>query len=218
MSRLLLFVALVALSQGLRSQQLYAEWGQVISSFDYENSAGGTLENLQSNGASYLNAGYAFQLPGDKVNILLGAVLNTYGAVASDALLDNYFEWNVSYAGLQTGMVYYFSRSKAFEFYLKPTVSLEYLVRGTQILNNQVFNLSGEDEFDALLWVPRLGLGVQYPISNKAALYLSYHYGRSFALANARPEDNEKLSINMHAVGLGIVIQLPGCNCAFKSF
>lgn len=211
-------VVMFILSHSVSAQLLYAEWGQTISSFDYENSAGGTLENLQSEGASYLKAGYQFQLRGDKTTINVGAMLSTYGAVASDAILDNYFEWNVSYAGIQTGLTYYFAQSKSFQFYIRPSVSIEYLVRGRQTLNNQVFNLSGEDEFDNLIWVPRMGVGIQYPISRKAALYLTYQYGRSFSLVNARPEDNEKLSINMHSVGFGIVIQLPGCNCAFKSF
>ncbi len=213
-----LIVSLVLLSKSVKSQLLYAEWGQTISSFDYENSDGGTLENLQSKIASYIYAGYQFQLPGDKVTITVGGVLDTYGAKASDALLDNYFEWEVSYAGIQTGLFYYFARSRAFQFYIRPTVSFEYLVRGTQTLNNQVFDLSGEDEFDNLLLVPRMGIGIQYPISNKAALYLNYAYGRSFSLAKTRPEDNEKLNINTHSVGIGIVIQLPGCHCAFKSF
>ncbi|MCW5515332.1 PorT family protein [Muriicola sp. Z0-33] len=218
MRRLALFIFLFFLSKSVTSQLLYAEWGQTISSFDYENSAGGTLENLQSKIGSYINVGYQFQLPGDRTTIGLGAVFNTYGAVASDALLDNYFNWDVSYAGIQTGLTYYFARSKAFQFYVRPKVSLEYLVRGTQTLNNQVFDLSGEDEFDNFLLVPGLGVGLQYPISNKAAIYFNYNFGRSFSLVDSNPEDDENLNMNMHNIGLGIVIQLPGCNCAFKSF
>ncbi|MGD1946988.1 MAG: hypothetical protein ACFB0A_12175 [Croceivirga sp.] len=218
MKKLVLLVVMFLFSELTSAQSLYAEWGQTISSFDYKNSAGGTLENLQSKSATYLSAGYHFQLKGEKASIVLGGVFNSYGAVASDALLDNFFEWDVSYAGLQTGLSYYFARSKAFQFFIKPTISLEYLVRGTQTLNNQVFNLSGEDEFDNFLLVPRIGLGLQYPVSNKAALYLTYHYGRSFSLVNASPQDNETLNINMHNIGIGIIIQLPGCNCAFRNF
>lgn len=202
----------------VEAQFLYAEIGQTISSFDYQNSAGGTLENLQSKNASYLNVGYQVQLPGDKMNIIIGGVLTNYGAVASDALLDNYFEWDITYAGIQTGLSYSFAQSRSFQFFVKPTVSLEYLVRGTQTLNNQVFDLSGEDEFNNLLLVPRMALGVQYPISNKAAISLNYSFGRTYSLVNSSPEDNEKLSINMHNIGIGIVIQLPGCNCAFNNF
>ena len=119
---------------------------------------------------------------------------------------------------METGLTYYFARSRSFQFYIKPTLSLEYLIRGTQTLNNLVFTLSGEDEFDNLLLVPRMAIGLQYPISNKAALFLNYSYGRSFSLVNARPEDNEQLNINMHQIGIGILIQLPGCRCAFKNF
>ncbi|CAN0603436.1 unnamed protein product, partial [Ectocarpus sp. 12 AP-2014] len=118
----------------------------------------------------------------------------------------------------QTGLHYEIARAKDFRFFIRPTFSLEYLLRGTQTLNNQVFNLSGEDEFSNLMAVPRMGIGAQYPISRKAALYLHYSYGRSFSLVNSRPEDNETLNINMHNIGIGIVIMLPGCNCAFNSF
>ena len=218
MRRFAIFISLFFISKSVASQLLYAEWGQTISSFDYENSAGGTLGNLQSKTGSYFNVGYQFQLPGDKMTIGLGAVFNTSGAVASDALLDNYFNWDVSYAGIQTGLTFYFARSKSFQFYVKPTVSFEYLIRGTQTLNNQVFDLTGETEFDNFILVPRLGVGLQYPISNKAAIHLNYNFGRSFSLMDSNPEDDENLNMNMHNIGLGIIIQLPGCNCAFKSF
>jgi opacity protein-like surface antigen len=214
------WLALVYLLGSLSAfgQLMHVEVGQTISSFGYRNSMGGTLENLQATNATYLGAAYLFQLPGEKLYVILGAMLNNYGAVASDALRDNFFEWDVTYAGLQTGLHYTFARSKDFQFFVRPTATLEYLVRGTQTLNNQVFDLSGEDEFDNFLVVPRLGVGVQYPISNKAALYLQYSYGRSFSLVNSNPNDNEKLNINMHNIGIGMVIQLPGCNCAFNQF
>ncbi len=218
MKRFMIMATFLLFSKSVSSQLLYAEWGQTISSFDYENSAGGTLENLQPTIASYIKAGYQFPLGGEAMTLTLGGSLHTYGAQASDALLDNYFEWNVSYVGMETGLTYYFARSRSFQFYIKPTLSLEYLIRGTQTLNNLVFTLSGEDEFDNLLLVPRMAIGLQYPISNKAALFLNYSYGRSFSLVNARPEDNEQLNINMHQIGIGILIQLPGCRCAFKNF
>ena len=202
----------------VNGQLMFVEIGETISSFDYQNSLGGTLENLQPKNASYLNAGYQVQLPGDKMNIVIGGVLTNYGAIASDALLDNFFEWDITYTGIQTGISYSFARSRAFQFFVKPTISLEYLVRGTQTLNNQAFDLRGEDEFSNLLLVPRIAVGMQYPISNKAALFLSYNFGRTYSLVNSSLDDNEKLSINTHNIGIGIVIQLPGCSCAFNNF
>jgi hypothetical protein len=199
-------------------QSLYAEFGQSVTSFDYQNSIGGTIENLQNATTSYLGAGYAFQLPGDNAYVEVGGLFANYKAIGSDAVLDNYFEWDVTYVGLQTGVSYQFARTREFRFYAKLSASLEYLLRGSQTVNTQVFNLSGEDEFDSFIITPRMALGVQYPISNKAALYLQYQYGRSFSLVKANPNDNEKLNINSHNIGIGIVIQLPGCNCAFNNY
>lgn len=213
-----LVLLVLMLSQIGYGQSLYAEFGQSVTRFDYQNSIGGTIENLQSVTASYLGAGYAFQLLGDKAYVEVGGLFTNYGAIGSDAVLDNYFEWDVTYVGLQTGVSYQFARVREFRFYSKLSASLEYLLRGTQTVNTQVFNLSGEDEFDNIIVVPRLALGVQYPISNKAALYLQYQYGRSFSLVNANPDDNEKLNINSHNIGIGIIIQLPGCNCVFNNY
>lgn len=199
------------------SQLLYTEMGQTISNFSYKNSVGGTLDNLQSGTSTYIGAGYFFDLPGDKATILLGGLYTNYKALGSDTTLDNYFEWDVSYVGINTGLSYEFARSREFVFFAKITASLEYLLRGNQVLNNQVFNLSGEDEFDNFILVPRASIGVQYPISNKAALYIQYQYGKSFSLTNSNPTDSETLSINTHNFGIGILINLPGCNCSFKN-
>lgn len=195
-------------------QVIYSEIGQTISSFNYKNSAGGTLGNLQSGTNTYLGLGYKFPLKEDKTNIILGSLYSNYSALGSDAVTDNYFEWDVSYIGVNVGAEYRFARSREFVFFIKATASLEYLLRGVQTLNNQVFKLSGEDEFDNLISTPRIGLGVQYPISNKAALYVQYQYGYSFSLINSNPDDSEKLSISTHNIGIGIVIKLPGCNCS----
>lgn len=195
-------------------QVIYGELGQSISAFSYENSAGGTLGNLQPGTNTYLSLGYKIPIRGDKLGILVGALWSNYSALGSDALADSYFEWDVSYAGLNFGLDYRFARSKEFVFFVKISASTEYLIRGSQILNNQVFNLNGENEFDNFLFVPRFGLGVQYPMSKTAALYAQYQYGMSFSLVDGNPQDAEKLNIVTHQVGLGIVIKLPGCNCS----
>ncbi|NJB70011.1 hypothetical protein GGR42_000473 [Saonia flava] len=210
-----LFLAICLLSAMSYGQILYSDVGQTISSFEYKNSSGGSLENLQKGSNTYMGAGYAFQLPGDKAHIMVGGVFTNYSAMGSDVLLDNFYEWDLSYLGLQTGLWYNYARSRDFVFFAKLSASMEYLLRGTQTLNNQVFDLTREDEFDNLIVVPRLGLGIEYPISNKAALFVQYQYGRSFSLVNSNPNDNEKLNISNHNFGMGIIIQLPGCNCSF---
>lgn len=209
-----LSLLLVFLNTFSFGQVIYGELGQSISTFSYENSAGGTLDNLQAGTNTYLGLGYKIPVKGDKLGILIGALWSNYSALGGDARTDSYFEWDVSYAGLNFGLDYKFARSKEFVFFIKLMTSTEYLIRGTQTVNNQVFNLTIENEFDNFILVPRVGIGVQYPLSKTAALYAQYQYGMSFSLVDGTPEDTEKLNIVTHQVGLGIVIKLPGCNCS----
>lgn len=195
-------------------QVIQGEWGQSISRFSYTNSVGGTLENLQAGTNSYVGLGYKIPLRGDKLGILISGLWSNYSAVGGDARTDSYFEWDVSYVGLNFGLDYTFARSREFVFFARISASTEYLINGTQIVNNQVFNLNQENEFDNFLVVPRLGVGVQYPLSKTAALFAQYQFGMSFSLVDGNPEDAEKLNIITHHIGLGIVIKLPGCNCS----
>ncbi|MFS4468245.1 outer membrane beta-barrel protein [Maribacter sp. 2210JD10-5] len=197
-----------------QGQVIYVELGQSISQFDYENSVGGTLNNLQSGTNTFLGLGYKIPLKADKASIIIGGLWSNYSAIGGDTRTDSFFEWDVTYAGLNFGLDYKFARSKEFVFFIKVTTSAEYLLRGTQTVNNQVFGLNGEDEFDNFLVVPRLGIGVQYPLSNTAVLYAQYQYGISFPLVNGNPDDDEKLNIVTHNIGIGITIKLPGCNCS----
>lgn len=209
-----LFYLLLLVGPCAFGQVIFSEIGQTISKFNYTNSTGGSLNNLQSGTGTYVGLGYKIPLKSDKTSIILGGLYSNYAAIGSDAITDNYFEWDVSYVGVNVGAEYKFARSREFVFFIKATASLEYLLRGVQTLNNQVFKLNGEDEFDNFIVAPRIGLGVQYPISNTAALYAQYQYGTSFSLINSNPEDSEKLRIDTHNIGIGIVIALPGCNCS----
>ncbi|WP_152593029.1 hypothetical protein [Jejuia pallidilutea] len=59
----LIFTLLLIYSTGsINSQQLYMDYGQTISAFDYENSQGQRLNNLLSQSKSYFGMGYRHTL------------------------------------------------------------------------------------------------------------------------------------------------------------
>lgn len=212
--RNLCLLPMMLLTAMMHAQVIYGELGQALSNFSYENSLGGSLDNLQAGSNTNMAIGYKIPLRGDRAGILIGGQWSNYSARGGDALTDTYFDWDVSYLGLDLGIDYTFARAREFTFFIGFRTSIEYLVNGTQQVNNQVFDLRTENEFDNLLFVPRLGIGVQYPLSRSAALYARYQYGRSFSLVDRNPDDDEKLQIITHHFGLGIVIKLPGCNCS----
>jgi Outer membrane protein beta-barrel domain len=199
----------LAISTSTLSQQIFLEAGKMSSNFEFENSSGNLLENLNPVTKNYISAGYAHRFFTDGLHINLGVSHNSYGSIGSDNALGNYFEYNVDYLGINLGFDYNIYTLYDFTFFLKTTASYEFLVQGTQTLNNQVFDLDGVEEFDDAGFFFRGGLGVSYPMTGHANVYLQYMYGQSLDLEDTTPNSNEKLQISMHMIGVGISVDLP---------
>ncbi|MDO5968805.1 outer membrane beta-barrel protein [Flavivirga aquimarina] len=211
--QLLISLILISSISGF-SQQFYMEYGTTVSSFDYKNSQGESLDNLLSQSKSYIGIGYRDNINSDKTLFLsIGASYAGYGAIGSDNRLDNYFEWDVSYLGLNAGLDIRLFQLRDFTFYAKGGIATEFLIRGNQTINNQVYNLVGEDEFNNTIFSLKGSFGVQYPISNNTAIFANYTYGKTVLLNSGISA--EKLNLNTHQFGIGFIINLPNCDCDF---
>lgn len=196
------------------SQKIYMEYGSTISSFDYKNSNGDPLNNLLSSSKSYFGTGYRQAInPQRNIFLNLGLSYNGYGAIGSESSVDNYFEWDVSYLGIKGGLELKFLELRDLSFFVNGSVASEFLIRGNQTINNDVFNLVGEEEFNNNILFLRAGLRMQYPISSTAAIYLGYNYGKSVLINSG--ENAEKLNLIAHQFGIGFIINLPKCYCDF---
>ncbi|MEW4922979.1 hypothetical protein [Algibacter sp. 2305UL17-15] len=196
------------------SQQLYMEYGSTISSFDYENSQGQPLDNLLSKSESYFGMGYRHTLNKAKTLFLnAGLSYNNYGAIGSESSVDNYFAWDVSYLGIKAGLDVKLFRLRDLIFFANGAVASEFMIRGNQTINNDVFNLVGEEEFNNNILFLRAGVSMQYPISNSTAIIAGYNYGKSVLINSG--ESAEKLKLNAHQFGIGFIINLPNCYCDF---
>lgn len=215
MKKKLLFISCLFFGLLINAQQLYMEVGKTVSSFSYKNSNGDELENLLSKPNTYLNMGYKSILSKDKLYLSIGATYNGYGAIGSDNTLDNFFEWDVTYLGAEVGLDFMLFRLREFTFYAKGSMALEFLINGNQTLNNQVFNLVGEDEFNSHIFFVRGSIGMQYPISNNTSIMVNYKIGKTALAGQGKAGDKEKLNLIAHQFGIGLIINLPGCNCSF---
>jgi hypothetical protein len=198
-------------------QQLYFELGTTISTFDYENSQGQPLDNLLSKSKSYYGIGYRQSI--NRSNTLFfsaGASYTNYGAIGSEPSLDNYFKWDVSYLGVKAGLGIKILELGDLTFLGNVSMASEFLIRGNQTINNNVYNLVGEEEFNNNLFFFRGGIEMQYPLSRNTAIFAGYTYGKSVLLST--PEKGETLKLNVHQFGLGFIINLPRCNCDYYRF
>lgn len=215
MKRIVFFICM-ALACNSYSQQLYLELGKTSSAFDYKNSQGNELENLQSKSNTYLKMGYRDVINNDDTFFVsLGAIYSGYGAIGSDRTLDNFFEWDVTYLGVEAGLDYRLFRVRDFSFFLKGSVSAEFLIQGNQTINNQVFNLVGEEEFNNNIFFLRGGLMMTYPITRNTSITANYTIGKTALLDQGNATDKETLKLSAHQFGFGIIINLPNCNCPF---
>ena len=184
------------------AQQLYVEGGKTSTSFDYENSQGSSLENLQATSNSYMEVGYSNQLFTENLHLNVGLDYVSYGAIGSDTALGNYMEWNVNYAGLNLGLDYNLFHIKKASVYLKGGMSAGFFVQGTQTFNNNVIDLKNNDDFDTTLISIKAGVGFLHPISENLSFYVQYLYGKSLDMASGDAE----LKIASNKVGFGLLI------------
>lgn len=192
----------------MSAQELNFQIGKSVSKFQFQDSQGDKLENLQGTDNFFMTLEYRQNILNKifKNNLFtdLGIVYNRYGSTGSDPALDLYYAWDVSYLGINLGLDYAFYRPGDFTFYAKMTASPEFMIRGTQTLNEQVYSLVGEDDFDSPIFFFRGGLGVQYKISGQTSAYIQYMGGKSFSINN----DAEKLNMIAHNIGFGVLINL----------
>ena len=191
------------------SQQLVLETGKAITSFDYKNSQGKELDNLQSTSQNYMYVGYRTNILKEFIQASLGVNYSTYGAIGSDTNVNNYFEWETSYLGLNIGLDFKLFKIKKFNFYVKGAFSSEFIIQGTQTLNNTVYDLVGEDDFDQTNYFFRAGTFIDYPILENVKLFIQYMGGKSKQMRSSVSNiDQEKLRLVTHNFGFGLFINL----------
>ena len=207
---LLLFALLILTVNG---QQIYFEAGKVISLFDYKNSASTSLSDLKGTTQSSLGLGFRMPLFKSSSHLSLGVSNNKYGATSSDPVLGNYSEWDVSYLDVNLGVDYEFFKPEmknadryGFSVYVKGICAADFLLKGKQRLNSQVFDLSGIEEFDKPVFFLRGAVGVYYYITRSYVPFLQYMFGRSFLVGNYTGQ--EQLRYLTHTVSIGFSVNL----------
>ena len=197
---------------------IFVEYGKSISSFDYTNSSGVDLKNLQPMTKNYFRLGYNHDwyfsnksvLHPNRFSFSASFDYNNYGAQGSNDILYNIYEWDLEYLGLNLAINYDLFRMRDFILYLTAGASSDYNFRGTQMINNQVYSLENVEEFDPFSFFFKGGAGVTYPMSDKARVYVQYLYSTSNVMKDDSPSSLEQLSIRNHSIGAGVLVDIKG--------
>jgi hypothetical protein len=193
------------------SQTVYVETGKILSSFNYKNSHGNALSNLK--GSNQNNLGLGFRKPINQSNFhySFGLAYNKYGAMGSDPILGNYYEWGVTYLGVNAGLDYEFfkpllgfTEQHGFSFHIKTSIASEFLLDGTQNLNDQIYDLQGQEEFDKPFYFVRGGIGINYYLSRTYVLFAEYMGGTSVLIGNYSNKEQLRIITQNFSIGFSI--------------
>lgn len=197
------------------------EYGKIISAFNYKNSKGERLENLENKTNNHLRLGWRMHFKTSKLYLLSGISYNKYGAKGSDPALGNYYDWDVNYVGVNFGVGYEFFKIKSYynfpyvkinpglTFFVHASIASDFLVQGTQTINSDVYDLVGVEEFDKPFIFAYGTIGSAYYVSKIISVKGMYTYGQSFSVFNSDISKQETLNFTTHTFSLGISISLP---------
>lgn len=213
MKKNLIFTFLILIATHAQSQIIFFHTGKTLSNFLYQDSNGNKLEDLKGANENSLAVGGRYSVNQSPFHVSGYATYHKYGAEGSNNEIGNYYKWDVTYLGINLAIDYEFfqpslnmNKQEGFSVYPKLATSAEFLLNGTQYLNNEVFDLQGVEEFDKPLYFVKAGIGTNYYISKKLKLYLEYMYGQSFLIGNYKNE--EQLRITTHTLSVGIAVNL----------
>lgn len=196
------------------AQQIFAEAGINTTKFLYTNSNGESLDNLYGETNFNFNIGYRMTL--SKVFYLTGSILyNRYGAYGSDVVYTNYYAWDAKYLGFGIGLDIEPYRINNFSFIARLAAEPQFLIGGTQQINEQVFDLKGVEQFDRPFLFAKAGVGINYCADSNIAVSLKYLYGRGFPLGTNK--DTESLKIATNTISIGLTISLKNCKYCHPS-
>lgn len=186
------------------AQEIYVETGKTLSTFDYSDSQGNKLDNLQAFSYSFLELGYSHKLFIKNMNISLGVAYAGYGAIGSENNLGNYMKWDLNYVEFIAGLDYRVFLSKNFGFFVKGKIASGILLQGSQTLNNTVYDLVESEAFENTMVHYKYGGGLLYKVSEKLSVTAQYMKGESLNLGTSQ----ESLLLKSDHVSLGFLINL----------
>ena len=207
MRQALLLFALIS-SAALFSQQINTQVGRVSTTFDYKDSEGEKLEDLYpDNGFSYA-VGYRMPLT-DRIFVNADLIYNTYSSFGSDELYGNSYSWRTEYFGLSAGVEGEVWKKRSFTLLARADVDPQLMTKGTQLINEQAYDLKGVEQFDKPMIFYRGGIGVNFCAETSLALSLKYMYGIGSGLGSSK--DSERFKMRTSTISIGVLWNFRAC-------
>ena len=187
-----LFILLVGIN--LYSQEINFSVGSNFSDYSFE-----VNENFSASGmGSYAEIGYT-KLLGKKTSKSLSysVSLNLNEYNASTGNMASYYEWQTSFIGVKNSInIPVVTIADVMKFELSAGVNLSHIVKGKQLINSMVYDISTNSEFDGLNAWTDLGISLKFNLKEDVKLAIGYSISENKQLTGS----NDSLIFDEQAV------------------
>ncbi len=165
-----LFILLMGIN--LYAQEINFSVGSNFSDYSFE-----VNENFSASGmGSYAEIGYT-KLLGKKTSKSLSysVSLNLNEYNASTGNMASYYEWQTSFVGVKNSInIPVVTIADVMKFELSAGVNLSHIVKGKQLINSMVYDISTNSEFDGLNAWTDLGISLKFNLKEDVKLAIGY--------------------------------------------
>jgi hypothetical protein len=196
-TKLLLTLCFLAV-QLASAQEFYVKTGKNFTRYDYSNAAGASNSDLRGASGSAYEVGYTHSI---SAKFSYSAAITWDQFNASGANGGSTYSWNTDYIGIQNAVLFTILKTKKnLELNVKAGINTLTIANGRQLLNNQFYDLTNQDEFKGILFQPLVGFEVKYAVAPN--FNVSFGYTTSRVFTNAKPESlsfiNNQLQLGLH--------------------
>jgi hypothetical protein len=216
-----LFMFMVFAVNQIYGQSLYVCLGKTNAKIQFKDTEGSNLAGLNASQEGAFWLGARTPIKASEFHVSADVSYQRYINNGSEPVSKNYYAWDATFVGLQLGIDYEFLKPKfayfkkqAFSVCAKLTLGPEFLLKGTQNVNNQLTDLKGADEFDKPFFYARGGVSGNYYFSKEFCAYIQYLGGKSFLLGDY--SNQQQAGYITHSLMVGFAYSLVYTNVSTK--
>lgn len=187
-----LFILLIGIN--LYSQEINFSVGSNFSDYSFE-----VNESFSASGmGSYAEIGYT-KLLGKKTSKSLSysVSLNLNEYNASTGNMASYYEWQTSFVGIKNSInVPIVTIADMMKFEFSAGINLSHIIKGKQLINSMVYDISTNSEFDGLNAWTDLGISLKFDLKEDVKLAIGYSISENKQLTGS----NDSLIFDDQAV------------------
>jgi hypothetical protein len=204
----------ILFSSNCLAQDVFFKAGKNFTTYDYKNSDGQKVFDFSAGEGFSYQIGLGLPIPLNRKNQHsqkekakdgrirlrneISLIANHYNAQGGD--MNSNYTYETSFGGIQNQLSILAQIGKL-EFGILGILGVNKLISGTQVINNERYNLKDYQEFRSEFLQTGLGGSVSYPLLKNAFLSATYQHTK-----NKRPkmQDEEHINFNSRIILLGI--------------